>query len=131
MPNLFRIELLEEPENATIQELCTEAKQKLISRELCPVDDWSTDGFKEMSTDNSGKFLAVVTKMAETQSSPENRINSWSEKNSQPQQGTSDQNTRQNFSNQQKWRGYSRGRFNKKRGNRGYYKNPGSNIHQN
>ena len=130
MPNFIRLELLEETENAAIQELCTKARQKLILRELWPVDDWSRDGFKEMGTDNSEKFLAVVTKMTETQSSPENRINSWSGKNSQPQQGTSSQNTRQNFSNQQKWRGCSRGRFNEKRGNRGYYKNPRSNIYQ-
>ena len=49
MPNFIRLKLLEEPEDATIQELCTKARQKLILRELCPVDDWSRDGFNEMS----------------------------------------------------------------------------------
>ena len=48
MPNLIRRKL-EEPENATIQHLCTKARQKLILRELCPVDDWSRDGFNEMN----------------------------------------------------------------------------------
>ena len=84
-----------------------------------------------MSTDNSEKFLAVPTKMTETQNSLENRINSLSEKISQPQQSTLSQNKSQNISNQQKWRGYSRGRFNQNRGNREDYKNPGSNTYQN
>ena len=39
MPFFMGLKLLEEPENATIQELCTKASQKLILRELCPVDD--------------------------------------------------------------------------------------------
>ena len=102
MLNFIRLKLLEEPETATIQELCTKARQKLILRELCPVDDWSRDGFNEMSTDNSGKFLTVLTKMTETQNSLENRINALAEKISQPQQGTSGQNTSQHFNNQQK-----------------------------
>ena len=50
MPNFIRLKLLEEPEDATIQELCTKAKEKLILRELCLVDDWSRDGFNEMSS---------------------------------------------------------------------------------
>ena len=72
-----------------------------------------------MRTDNSGKFLAVLTKMTETQNSLENRINSLTEKYSQPQQGTLSQITSQIFSNQQKWKGNSRGRFNQNRGKRG------------
>ena len=47
MPNFIRLKLLEEPETATIQELCTKARQELILRELCPVDDWSREGFNE------------------------------------------------------------------------------------
>ena len=48
LPKFFRLKLLEEPENATNQALCTKARQKLILRELCLVDDWSRDGFNEM-----------------------------------------------------------------------------------
>ena len=55
MPTFIRLKLLEEPEDATIQELCTKARQKLILRELCPVHDWSRDGFNEMSSENSKK----------------------------------------------------------------------------
>ena len=67
MPNFIRLKLLEEPENATIQDLCTKAGQKWILRELCPVDDWSRDGFNEMNNDNTDKFLNVITKMSENQ----------------------------------------------------------------
>ena len=84
-----------------------------------------------MSTDNSGKFLTVLTKRTETQNSLENRINALAEKISQPQQSTSGQNTSQPFNNQQKWRGNSRGRFNQNRGYRGYNNNHGSYNFQN
>ena len=39
MPNSIRLKLLEEPETATIQESCSKARQKLILREHCPVND--------------------------------------------------------------------------------------------
>ena len=39
MARFNRLKLLEEPENATKQDLHTKTKQKLISRELYPVDD--------------------------------------------------------------------------------------------
>ena len=61
-PTFIRLKLLEEPEDATIQELCAKAKQKLILRELRPVEDWSRDGFNEMSSENSEKFLTVLKK---------------------------------------------------------------------
>ena len=89
MPNFIRQKLLEEPEDATIQELCTKARQKLILRELCPVDDWSRDGFNEMSSENSEKFLTVLTKMSENQNSLENRIEALTQKLNSPQQNSS------------------------------------------
>ena len=80
MPNFIKLRLLEEPETATIEELCTKARQKLMLRELCPIDNWSRDGFNEISTDNSEKFLIVLTKITETQNSLENRSNALTEK---------------------------------------------------
>ena len=65
MPNFIRLKLLEEPEDATIQELCANARQKLILGELCPVDHWSRDVFNVMSSENSEKFLTVLTKKSE------------------------------------------------------------------
>ena len=138
MPNFIRLKLLEEPEDATIQELCTKARQKLILRELCPVDDWSRDGFNEMSSENSEKFLTVLTKMSENQNSLENRIDALTQKLNSPQQNSSN-NYKDN--EQQTWQGNFRGRTYQNRGNRGYlnnqgyqkrnYQNQGSNNYQN
>ena len=106
MPNFIRLKLLEEPEDATIQELCTNARQKLILRELCPVDDWSRDGFNEMSSENSEKFLTVLTKISENQNSLENRIDALTQKFNSQQQNSS--NTYKD-NEQQTWRGIFRG----------------------
>ena len=128
MPNFIRLKLLEEPENATIQDLCTKARQKLILRELCPVDDWSRDGFNEMSSENSEKVLSVLTKMSENQTTLENRIEALTQKLNSPQHSS----TNDNYSdNQQKWRGNSRGRSYQNRGNRGYRGNQGYSNNQN
>ena len=95
------------------KKLCTKTRQKLNLRKICSVDNWSRDGSNEMSTENSKTFPVVLTKITETQKSFEHRINSLTEKISQPQQGTSNQNISHNFNNQQKWRGNSRGLINK------------------
>ena len=89
MPNFIRLKLLKEPEDPTIQELCTKARQKLILREICPDDDWSKDGFNEMSSENSEKFLTVLTKMSENQNSLGNRIDALTQKLNSPQQNSS------------------------------------------
>ena len=39
MQKFIRLKLLEQPENATIQDLCTKARQNLILREPCSLDD--------------------------------------------------------------------------------------------
>ena len=69
MPNFIRLKLLEEPENATLQDLCTKARKKLIFRELCTVYDWSRDGFIKMNNEDTEKTLNVITKMSESQTS--------------------------------------------------------------
>ena len=65
MPEFIRLNFLEEPEDATIRELCTKTSQKLILRELGPVDDWSRNGFIELSSESSKYFLTVLTKKSE------------------------------------------------------------------
>ena len=62
MPNVSRLKLLEEPKHKAIQELCLKARQKLIPTDLCPVNDWSKDGFNQMSSENSEKFSTVLKK---------------------------------------------------------------------
>ena len=137
MPNFIRLKLLEGTEDATNQELCTKARQKLILRELCSVDDRSRDGFNEMSSENTEKFLTVLTKMSENQNSLENRIDALTQKLNSPQQISS--NTYKD-NGQQTWRGNFRGRTYQNRGHRGYsnnqgyqnrnYQNQGSNHYQ-
>ena len=116
MPNFNRLKLLEEPENATIQDLCTKARQKLILRELSPVDDWSRDGFNEMNIDNTDKFLNVITRMSRNQTSLEKKLNALTEKfNTQQSPNNSGLNYQTNYQNQ-RGRGNYRGRYNN-RGN--------------
>ena len=147
MPIFISLKLLEEPENVTIQDLCTKARQKLIFRELCPVDDWSRDGFKEMNNDNTDKFLNVPTKMSENQTSLEKKLNALTEKfNTQKSPNNSGLNYQTNYQNQigrgnyrgrynsgNNYRGNSRGRYgNNYRGNnRGRYNHRGNYRGQN
>ena len=123
MPNFIRLKLLEEPENATIQDLCTKARQKLILRELCPVGDWSRDGFNEMNNDNTDKFLNVITKMSENQSSLEKKLIALTEKfNTQQSPNNSGSNYQNNYQNQI-GRGNYRSRYNNRGNSRGRYGN--------
>ena len=138
MPNFVRRKLVEEPEDATVQELCTKARQKLFLRELCPVDDWSRDGFNDKSSENSEKLLTDLTKMSENQNSLKHRIDSLTQKLDLPQQNSSN-NYKDN--EQHTWRGRFRDRTYQNRRNRGYsdnqayqnrnYQNHGSNNYQN
>ena len=128
MANFIRLKLLEKPENATIQDLCTKARQKMNLRELCPVDDWSRDGFNAMNNDNTEKFFNVITKMSENQNSLETKLNAPTEKFNTQQSRTSNSgpNYRHNYQNQRgrdkyrvrynnrgnNYRGNNRGRYN-------------------
>ena len=125
MPNFIRLKLLEEPEDATIQELCTKARQKLILREFCPVKVWSRKGFNEMSSENSEKFLTVLTKMSDNQNSLEHRLDALTQKLNTPQQKSSN-NYKDN--EQQTWRGIFRGQIYQNRGNRGFSNNQACQI---
>ena len=122
MSNFVRLKLLEEPEESTIQEICTKARQKLVLRESSPVDDWSRDGFNERSSENSENFLTVLTKMSKNQNSLENRIDALTQKLHSPQQKSS--NTYKD-KEQQTWRGNFKGRTYQKRRNRGFSNNQG------
>ena len=66
MSKFIRIKLLEEMETATILDLCTRVREKLMLRELYAVDDYCTD--------NSENNPAVLTDMKETQSSLEKKL---------------------------------------------------------
>ena len=133
MPKFIRLKLLEEPETATIQELCNKARQKPILRELCPVDDWSRDGFKEISIDHSEKLLSVLTKMSENQNALEDKMNALTEKITNVQNGQNNNQNHYNIYRNNRGRGNYRGGNNNSRGNRGgyYKKNQGTGRYEN
>ena len=126
MAAFIRLKLLEEPQTATIQEVCTEARQKIILREVCPVDDWSRYSFNEMSSDSPDKLMTMLTKMTEKPNWLENRSDALTQKLDILQQSSSAVN-RSTSKNSQNWRGSFRGRSknNPKRGNRGFQNNHG------
>ena len=128
MSNFKILKLLEEPETATIQELCTKPRQKLILRELCPVDDWSRDGFNEMNNDYIEKRLSVLTKLSENQNALEDKMTALTEKVTTVHNGQNDNQTQYNNYQNNRGRGNCRGRNNNIRGNRGgyYRKNQGN-----
>ena len=120
MPIFIRLKLLAR-ENATIQDICTKTRQKLILRELCSVDDWSRDGFNEKNNDNTEKCLNVITKMSENQTSLETKLNALTEKfNTQQFPNISGSHYKTNYENQR-----SRGNY------RGRYNNRGNNYREN
>ena len=116
LSNFIRMKLLEEPETATIQVLCTKARHKLILRELCPVDDWSRDGFIEMNNDHSEKLLSVLTKMCENQNLLEDKMNALTEKVTTVQNGQNDNQNHYNNYKNNRGRGNYCGRNNNDRG---------------
>ena len=110
--NFIRLKLLQEPENATIQDLWTKARQKLILNENCPVDDWSQDGFDEMNIEDTEKILNVIAKKSENQTSLETKLNALTEKfNTQQSRSNSGPNYQNNYQNQRSRYNY-RGRYN-------------------
>ena len=128
IPNFIRLKLLEKPENATIQELCKKARQKLILRELCPVDDWSPDGFKEMNNDNTGKTFERHNKNVRKSTSLETKLKALTEKFDTQQSpsscGTNYQIKYQNQRGRDNYRGRYNNGGNHYRGNsRGRYGN--------
>ena len=98
-----------------IQDLCPKKRQKLILRELCPVNDWSRDGFNEMNNDNTYKFLNIIIKISENQTSLEPKLKSLAEKfNTQQSPSNSGPNYQYNYQNQR-----SRDKYRGKYNNRG------------
>ena len=65
--------------------------------------------------------------MTENRNSLKETFHAFTEKITQPQQGTLSQNTSENFKSQQKWRGNLSGCLNRYCRNRGSYNNQGSN----
>ena len=77
MPNWIKIKLLDQPEAATVQDLCTLARKRLIVNELCPTDDYTRDAFSELQ--HSDKLENALIKLTETQTSLQTQISSLSQ----------------------------------------------------
>ena len=118
MPSFIRLKLLAEAEAATVQEFCTKPRQKHILRDLCPFDEWSRDGFNEMSSDRSDKIMTIILKLTGDQNSLEIRIDALTHEMDTSQQSSSTKN-RITSNNSQNWRGNFRGKNNQNRGSRG------------
>ena len=74
MPNWIKLKLLDQPENATVQDLCTLARKRLILNELCPTDDVTRDAFSEVQPHVTENLVNALTRLTESQNSMESQI---------------------------------------------------------
>ena len=64
MPNYIRAKLLEKEDSKTcVQDLCTKARQPLVLRELCPVDEFS--GINAIESEPNPQTDRLIAVMAE------------------------------------------------------------------
>ena len=74
MPNWIKVKLLDQPENATVQELCTLARKRLIINELCPTDDITRDAFSSVQPHVSDNLVNALAKLTESQNTMQSQI---------------------------------------------------------
>ena len=74
MPNHFKQKLLQQDENATVQELCTLVRRKMIVNQLCPADDFARDAFSEVGTAVQENLINALTKLTQTQEAISTRL---------------------------------------------------------
>ena len=117
IPNFIKRKLLDQNEAATVQDLRTLARRRMVFFELCPGDDWSRDAFNEVSSSISKNLLGAPTKLTQQQDELKQQENELSKRINLL---NGNQTTNQNYArnNQQQ---YCRGnnRFNNPRGYRG------------
>ena len=80
MPGWLRSKIMEQPANATVQELCTLARQQMTIREMCRKDDCPENGFNEVSTTVSDNLINALSKLTANQESIERRLQSVDER---------------------------------------------------
>ena len=80
MPGWLRSKLMEQPPNATVQELCTLARQQMTIRDLCRKEDYPEDGFNEVSNTISDNLINALSKLNANQESMEKRLQSMDER---------------------------------------------------
>ena len=131
LPGWLRAKLLEQPENTTVEDICSLARKQLSIHNLCKTDDSVMDAFSEMGPSVTDTLVTALTKLSTSQEAKDNRLNEVSEKfeernttlknqfndfqknqTQQPQRGSFSQNRGQNSnSSSGNNRGNFRGRF--------------------
>ena len=112
MPSWLRAKLLEQPDNATIEDLCLIARKQLTIHNLCKIDGYADAVFNEVSNSTINENLVnVLSKLTQTQEAVQNQVNELSKKFEEQ---------RKNFQENQ-GRGRGRGDYNY-RGNRGNFR---------
>ena len=71
---------MEQPPKATVQELCTLARQQMNIRDLCRKEDYPEDGFNEVSNTISDNLINALSKLNANQESMEKRLQSMDER---------------------------------------------------
>ena len=61
MSSWLRAKLLEQPDNATVDDLCLFARRQLTIHNLCKTDDYADGAFSEMSSTVSENLLNALS----------------------------------------------------------------------
>ena len=80
MPSWLRAKLLEQPDTATVDDLCLLARRQLTIHNLCKIDDFGENAFNEVSVTVSDNLVNALTKIYQSQENMESRINELSKK---------------------------------------------------
>ena len=146
MPGWLRAKLLEQPENTSVEDLCTFARKQLsIIHNLCKTDDSVMDAFSEMGPSVTDTLVTALSKLSTSQEAMDNRLSEMSKKfeernttltnqfntfqknqTQKPQRGSFSQNRGQNSTS---YRGNNRGNFRGRfRGNNRGFRGPRPNY---
>ena len=80
MPGWLRAELLEKPENTSVEDLCVFARKQLSIHNLCKIDASVMDAFSEMGPSVTDTLVTALTKLSTSQEAMDNRLNEMSKK---------------------------------------------------
>ena len=78
MPNWIRINFLEQPANASVNDLCTLANRLLTFNSMCPADDITRDGLNEVHPDVTENLVSALSKINRTQKQMQEQLNEMS-----------------------------------------------------
>ena len=132
VPKYIRAKLIEKEDCKTsVQDLCTIARQQLILRELCSVDEFSgINAIQSEHNQQTDMLIAVMAEWSEQKSELDSKVDEITKQTKEQneifknQRNTSENNSQQDSN--QNYRGNNRRGNNRggyRRRNRGYYNN--------